>query len=116
MDEEKQLTVYGHPFCPQLPPTLGVLKQAKVPYNYIDIREDESARERVKQINNGYESVPTLIFPDGSTLTEPGTGELAQRLRAEGYRVPVTAYLTGNIALIITGIIVVIALIQFLTG
>jgi mycoredoxin len=34
------------------------------------------------RINRGYRSVPTLIFPDGSTLTEPRTSDLVQKLQA----------------------------------
>ena len=37
---------------------------------------------------NGYESVPTLVFPDGSTLTEPTNGGLQAKLGEMGYTVP----------------------------
>jgi mycoredoxin len=33
-------------------------------------------------LNNGNRSVPTIIFPDGSVLTEPSTSALAQKLQA----------------------------------
>jgi hypothetical protein len=40
------------------------------------------------EINNGNASVPTLVFPDGSTLTEPSTAVLRQKLQSLGYAVP----------------------------
>jgi len=61
-----------------------VLDQAGIEYEYVDIRQDAYARERVQSINHGYESVPTLVFPDGSTLTEPSSRELRAKLVALG--------------------------------
>ncbi len=51
-----------------------------IPYETINIEEDEMAAELVKRINDGMRSVPTIIFPDGSILVEPGARELAARL------------------------------------
>jgi mycoredoxin len=79
------ITVYGRPACPMVPPVLNALESAGVPYEYIDIRQDLNARVQVQAINNGNESVPTLVFPDGSTLTEPGLGALRQKLSELGY-------------------------------
>ncbi len=62
-----------------------MLDEADIEYEYVNIYADEAARERVRQINRGYESVPTLVFPDGSTLTEPSRNELQARLRDMGY-------------------------------
>ena len=56
-----------------------MLRRSKARYAYIDIRRDAQARDRVREINNGYESVPTLVFPDGSTLTEPPAGQLRRK-------------------------------------
>ena len=92
-----KLIVYGHPACPMIPPVLGMLKQAKVEYDYINIFKDPAARQRLREINQGYESVPTLVFPDGSTLTEPTAGRLRKHLQATGHEVPLTALLVGNL-------------------
>jgi mycoredoxin len=32
-------------------------------------------------INNGYRSVPTIIFPDGSMLVEPSLKELGEKIK-----------------------------------
>jgi mycoredoxin len=47
-----------------------------IPYEAIDIEKDENAAELVKRVNGGRQSVPTIIFPDGSVLVEPGAREL----------------------------------------
>ena len=44
-----------------------------------------AANERVRQINAGNASVPTLVFPNGATLTEPTEAELAEMLARMGY-------------------------------
>ena len=61
-----------------------MLEEAKVEYEYVNIYADEAARERVRAINRGCESVPTLVFPDGSTLTEPSRYQLVDRLKRMG--------------------------------
>ena len=91
------ILVYGHPTCPNIGPVRGLLTQSKVKFEYIDIHQDGDAAARVRAINNGNESVPTLVFPDGSTLTEPTVGELRSKLESLGYKVGLVAWLIGNI-------------------
>ncbi len=50
-----------------------------IPYEYINIEEDEKAAEFVASVNRGMHSVPTIIFPDGSILVEPTPRELARK-------------------------------------
>ena len=68
-----------------VPPVRGVLQRAQVEYDYVNIMEDAVGAAHVKEINNGNASVPTLVFPDGSTLTEPSTAVLQKKLAALGY-------------------------------
>ncbi len=114
MAENKNIILYGHPTCPMLPPVIGMLKESKVEYTYINIHQDEVGREHVREINNGYESVPTLVFPDGSTLTEPSFKILKNKLQASGYKVGLKAHLYGNAFRIFIGIIILIAVLDFL--
>ena len=88
IDEDVLIKMYSRTNCPMDPPVRQMLKSANIPYEYIDIRHDEAANALVRQINRGNESVPTLVFPDGSTLTEPSPGSLYKRLNALGYVVP----------------------------
>ncbi len=50
-----------------------------VPYEYINIEDDENAAAFVVKVNGGARSVPTIIFPDGSVLVEPSARELAAK-------------------------------------
>jgi len=111
---ERPIQVYTRPGCPMTGPVVGVLDQAKVPYIRIDIYEDEQAREYVKSVNRGYESVPTLRFPDGSTMTEPGPLELRSKLETMGHRVPLWALVRSNWPMLLTGAVIVYAVLEFL--
>lgn len=108
------ITVYGHPACPGVGPVRAMLSQSKVEYHYINIRQDPEAAARVRTINNGNESVPTLVFHDGSTLTEPSANELKQKLESLGYRVSPLAWILGSSWLIITGLVILFAILRFL--
>jgi len=77
--------LYGTPTCGMLPPVRSQLRRARVPFDYIDISFDGSANARVREINGGNASVPTIIFPDGTTLTEPSDAELAAALERLGF-------------------------------
>lgn len=91
----------------------GLLAQAKVPYDYIDITRDPTAAAKVRALNDGNESVPTLLFPDDSSLTEPTAGQLKQKLESLGYRVGHLAWLIGNAWRIVTGAVILYAVLRF---
>ena len=50
-----------------------------IPYLNVGLEGNHEATEFVMQINNGNRSVPTIIFPDGSVLVEPGWEELKRK-------------------------------------
>lgn len=84
---ENKIIVYGSPACAMVPSVRNAIERADAVYEYVDIYKVLEARERVREINHGHESVPTLVFPDGSTLTEPSRGELQAKLQSMGYEV-----------------------------
>jgi mycoredoxin len=83
----EKVTLYGSPACASVVSLRKRLEQAGVEYEYLDIARDSHARQRVRDINHGNESVPTLVFPDGSTLTEPSPHQLDAALARQGYAV-----------------------------
>ncbi|MDX1601300.1 MAG: glutaredoxin domain-containing protein [Anaerolineales bacterium] len=78
-----KLIVYGADWCLAARRAARFLDRNDVDYEWINIDESEQADVRVREINDGYRSVPTLVFRDGSTLTEPSLDELADRLDIE---------------------------------
>jgi len=77
---DKKIQVYGTTWCPDCHQAKNILKKRDVAYEWYDIGEDDVARTYVEKMNKGYRSVPTIIFPDGSILVEPGNAELENKL------------------------------------
>ena len=66
-----------------------LLDERGIAYDCIDIDTDAGGAAYVRSVNNGYHSVPTLVFPDGSILVEPSDGQLSDRLQQLGLGRPV---------------------------
>ena len=75
-----QVVVYSTTWCPDCIMAKKVLDAMKVAYTDINIEQDPDAVETVLSINNGNQSVPTIVFADGSTLTEPSVVALRNRI------------------------------------
>jgi mycoredoxin len=48
----------------------------------VDIEVDPTAADVVMNVNGGNQTVPTVVFDDGSALTNPSAGQVIERLRA----------------------------------
>jgi mycoredoxin len=46
----------------------------------IDVEQDPAAAEYVMTVNGGFQTVPTIVFPDGSSLTNPSAATVKERL------------------------------------
>jgi mycoredoxin len=57
-----------------------LMQREGITFAEVDIETDESAADRVMQANGGNRTVPTLIFADGSALTNPSIDEVKDRL------------------------------------
>ena len=78
--QEAKITVYGAPWCPDCRRSKQFLGEQRVPYNWIDIDQDQEGRGYVQQVNDGKQIIPTIVFEDGSVLAEPTNAELAAKL------------------------------------
>ncbi len=77
------IIVYTSTFCPHSWSVERFLKSNDVPIKLVNIDKDLQARQVVMAANRGFASVPTLIFPDGSQLTEPSFGQIRAKLGIE---------------------------------
>jgi mycoredoxin len=78
--EPQEIVLYGKQWCNDCRRARAIFAKMNIQYIDIDIEEDAQGREFIRQINRGYESVPTIIFPDGSRLVEPSNNELTEKL------------------------------------
>ncbi len=76
------IRMYTTNWCPDCWRAKQVMKSMNVTFEEININDDEDAIDLVIRLNNGNRSVPTILFPDGSVLTEPNTTTLVQKLQS----------------------------------
>ncbi|MEZ4661144.1 MAG: FAD-dependent oxidoreductase [Caldilineaceae bacterium] len=77
---EPQITLYGAYWCPDCRRSKQFLGEHQIPYNWVDIEQDPEAEQLVIAKNDGKRIIPTIVFDDGSFLTEPSNAQLAQKL------------------------------------
>ncbi|HET9946483.1 MAG TPA: glutaredoxin family protein [Patescibacteria group bacterium] len=73
---------YGATWCSDCRRSKAYLDEKEVAYDYINIDEVVGAAEEVKKINKGLQSIPTIVFPNGTVLVEPSNQQLQQVLDA----------------------------------
>ncbi len=56
------------------------LSLSQLPYQWIDIDADAPTRTLVEQVAGGTAKLPVVLFPDGTHLVAPSTGELASKV------------------------------------
>lgn len=84
MAEEKLIIkIFATNWCGDSRRAKRFFEENQVPFEWIDIEQNPEAEAFVKSVNNGYRSVPTIVFPDGSILVEPSTSELREKLKID---------------------------------
>ncbi|HEY6737680.1 MAG TPA: mycoredoxin [Actinopolymorphaceae bacterium] len=74
------ITMYSTPWCGYCKRLEGQLRRAGIAYTKVDIEEQPEAAELVAKINGGNKTVPTVVFPDGSALTNPSLAQVQAKL------------------------------------
>jgi mycoredoxin len=80
MDIIPEITIYGTSWCGGSRRARLLFDQQHIPYCFVDIDRNEKAALYVESLANGYRSVPTIVWPDGSFLVEPSVDVLAEKL------------------------------------
>lgn len=84
MSHQQSVKFYGAMWCGDTRRARSWMDRFKVSYEWVDVDKDKAAEELVKSLNNGFRSIPTILFPDGSKLVEPSTKKLEDHVRALG--------------------------------
>ena len=77
---DSQVTMYSTPWCGYCHRLRGQLDREGIAYDVVDIEREPEAAALVEQINNGNQTVPTLVYPDGSAHTNPSVAEVKAKL------------------------------------
>lgn len=74
------LTIYTTDWCGFCLRLKHGLDREGIAYDEVNIERQPDAAELVMAVNGGNRTVPTLVFPDGSALTNPSVQQVKAKL------------------------------------
>jgi mycoredoxin len=74
------VTMYSTPWCGYCMRLKGQMDREGIAYEVIDIEQHPEAAEVVERVNGGNQTVPTVVFPDGSAHTNPSITQIVEKL------------------------------------
>ncbi len=75
-----QFTMYSTPWCGYCHRLKAQLDREGIEFDVVDIEQHPAAAELVMSVNGGNQTVPTLVFPDGSAQTNPSLAQVKAKL------------------------------------
>jgi mycoredoxin len=75
-----RMTIYSTTWCGYCHRLMKQLDREGVGYDVVDIEQVPDAAEYVMSVNGGNQTVPTVVFPDGTALTNPSLAQVKERL------------------------------------
>ena len=76
------VTMYSTVWCGYCRRLKSQMERAGIAYTEVDIEHDAAALDFVMNVNGGNQTVPTVLFPDGSALTNPSLAQIKAQLAA----------------------------------
>jgi len=73
------IDLYGADWCGNCRRSKNLLTSLGVPFTYLQVDTDDALRDRAVEIA-GRQSIPVLVFPDGSHLVEPSDPQLRAKI------------------------------------
>jgi mycoredoxin len=74
------VTMYTTTWCGFCRRLKAQLARAGVEVKEVDIEQDPGAADFVMSVNGGNQTVPTILFSDGSTMCNPSAAQVQARL------------------------------------
>ena len=76
------LTMYTTDWCGYCVRLKDGLEREGIGYAEVNIEHEPNAADLVMAVNGGNRTVPTVVFPDGTALTNPSVREVKAKLAA----------------------------------
>ena len=74
--------MYSTQWCGYCKRLKAMLNQDGITFTEIDLEHDADAAAIVERVNNGNQTVPTLVFSDGEAMTNPSVAKVKEKLAA----------------------------------
>ena len=75
-------TMYTTPWCGYCHRLKRQLDREGIAYDVVDIEQLPEAAQIVESANHGNQTVPTLVYSDGSAQTNPSLAQVKEKLSA----------------------------------
>ena len=75
-----ELTMYTTQWCAFCRRLKSQLARDGITMTEVDIERDPAAADYVMSVNGGNQTVPTLVFPDGSVMVNPSATQVKKRM------------------------------------
>ncbi len=82
--EVPAVTMYSTPWCGYCHRLRSQLDREGIAYDVVDIEQTPDAAEVVERVNNGNQTVPTLVYRDGTAQTNPSVAQVRAKLAEIG--------------------------------
>ena len=79
---DPSLTIYSTVWCGYCRRLKSQMEREGITFVEVDIEDVPDAADLVMSVNGGMQTVPTLVFPDGTALTNPSIAEVKAHLAA----------------------------------
>ena len=79
-DAPPPVTMYTTTWCGYCFRLKKLMQREGIPFAEVDIEADQSAAEIVMSANGGNRTVPTMVFADGTALTNPSLEQVKTQL------------------------------------
>jgi len=77
-------TMYTTPWCGYCHRLKSQLDREGISFDIVDIEQTPDAVQIVESANNGNQTVPTLVYSDGSAMTNPSLAQVKGKLAELG--------------------------------
>ena len=77
-------TMYSTSWCGYCKRLKSQLNDLGITFEEVNIEEVPGTAEIVEKVNNGNQTVPTLVFSDGTAMTNPSAKQVQEKLQSLG--------------------------------
>jgi mycoredoxin len=80
VEKSTAFTMYSTPWCGYCHRLKSQLDREGIAFDIVDIEQHPEAAQVVESANNGNQTVPTLVYSDGTAQTNPSLIQVKEKL------------------------------------
>lgn len=83
----QSVTMFSTSWCGYCRRLKSQFEREGIDYSVVDIEQDPEAADYVMSVNGGNQTVPTILYSDGTAQTNPSIAQVREQLAALASRV-----------------------------